>query len=487
MAALLRFYSIATDPPGLYVDEVSIGLNAYDILKTGKDQFGTPHPLFFTAFGEYKMPVYIYFTSASMAFFGKNEFAIRFSSAFLGTLTVLVFFFLSKELFTKSTGEYAGILSLLSAGIIAILPWHIHFSRAGFEATVALFFYCLSILLFLLYQRKKGIWLMFFSGLSLLMAFYTYDGYRLIAPLIGLLGFNVMLNSKKDIKWGFSISIVLCLLALPLFIFSLSNGLIRFQQTSAFSQTHFVNLWQAMLANIIIFIKNYFSYFSISYLLSYGDQINRHQVQGWGLLYLWQLPYIVAGFISLLKSKDKTLKTLILFCLITMPIVPALTQPSPHTLRFLYAVLPYTFLTVWGIYQLVKSRIRYKWIIAGITIVFICLQMVYFIDYYFVHYPRQAIIDWGGGCKAVAQNIAKENAKYQQIIIDEKINCIPDYFSFYIPKIPVIYSSKPFSIRIDNKKTLVISSTKQDKKGNHLYDIHLVNLNKDTFAEFWSL
>lgn len=40
LGAVLRFYNISNNPPGLYLDEASIGLNAYDILKTGKDQYG---------------------------------------------------------------------------------------------------------------------------------------------------------------------------------------------------------------------------------------------------------------------------------------------------------------------------------------------------------------------------------------------------------------------------------------------------------------
>ena len=39
LGGILRFYNVSNNPPGLYLDEVSIGLNAYDILKTGKDQY----------------------------------------------------------------------------------------------------------------------------------------------------------------------------------------------------------------------------------------------------------------------------------------------------------------------------------------------------------------------------------------------------------------------------------------------------------------
>ena len=46
--------------PGLYVDEASIGYNAWTIAHFGVDEHGIHFPLFFEAFGEYKNPIYVY-------------------------------------------------------------------------------------------------------------------------------------------------------------------------------------------------------------------------------------------------------------------------------------------------------------------------------------------------------------------------------------------------------------------------------------------
>ena len=40
LGALLRFWGLGQNPPGLYWDEVSLGWNAYSILKTGLDEHG---------------------------------------------------------------------------------------------------------------------------------------------------------------------------------------------------------------------------------------------------------------------------------------------------------------------------------------------------------------------------------------------------------------------------------------------------------------
>src|SRR3989344_5777104 len=91
LAAILRFYQIDSNPPSLYWDEASLGYNAYSILKTARDEHGTFLPLTnFAAFGDYKPPGYIYVTVPAVWIFGLTEFAIRFPSAFFGTLTVLI-------------------------------------------------------------------------------------------------------------------------------------------------------------------------------------------------------------------------------------------------------------------------------------------------------------------------------------------------------------------------------------------------------------
>ena len=43
-AIFFRFYNLSSVPPQPTVDEVSIGYNAYSILKTGADEYGTKIP-----------------------------------------------------------------------------------------------------------------------------------------------------------------------------------------------------------------------------------------------------------------------------------------------------------------------------------------------------------------------------------------------------------------------------------------------------------
>src|SRR5438477_12751586 len=87
-AFVLRIVNLANVPSSLNWDEVSHGYNAYSILKTGKDEWGFALPTIFRAYGDYKLPVYIYVTAVSEFFFGLNEIAVRLPSVIAGTLSV---------------------------------------------------------------------------------------------------------------------------------------------------------------------------------------------------------------------------------------------------------------------------------------------------------------------------------------------------------------------------------------------------------------
>ena len=167
-ALFLRTYHISQVPPALSWDEVSIGYNAYSILKTGRDEHGKFLPIdTFVAYGDYKPPLAIYLTVPSIALFGLSEFGVRFPSAFFGTLTVLMTYFLVKEFFrrTKNQEPITRNLPTIASLLLAISPWHINLSRAGFEANIALFFIVLGVY-FILLARKKYIRLIV-RGISL--------------------------------------------------------------------------------------------------------------------------------------------------------------------------------------------------------------------------------------------------------------------------------------------------------------------------------
>src|SRR6185369_14911675 len=73
-----RLINIKSNPPSLYWDEASIGYNAYSISLNLRDEWGKFLPIHFIAFGEFKLPVYVYSVAVFTKIFGMTEFAVRF-------------------------------------------------------------------------------------------------------------------------------------------------------------------------------------------------------------------------------------------------------------------------------------------------------------------------------------------------------------------------------------------------------------------------
>src|SRR3989344_2982193 len=99
LATILRLPYLSRLPFGITIDEAGQGYSAYSILKTGRDEWGDFLPLNPRGFGDYKPPVMMYLLVPSIALFGLSEFAIRLPSAAAGVLTVLIIYFLVRDLF----------------------------------------------------------------------------------------------------------------------------------------------------------------------------------------------------------------------------------------------------------------------------------------------------------------------------------------------------------------------------------------------------
>lgn len=432
----LRFIDVSNDPPGLYSDEVSIGYNAYSILTTGKDQYGVPYPLWFKSYGDYKMPVYIYSVAAAMAVFGKTEFAIRFPSILAGTGTILVLYLFLEKLTQlekdKILQKKLKYLPLLASFLLVISTWHLQFSRGGFEVTLGTFFYLLGCYLYVLFRQKPSRVAIILSVISFIFAVYTYDTFRILSPIALLF----IAYDQKFYKHKKSILLILCtfLLLVPVILFSLTTqGSERFNATSAFSQLHIHNIFEQIFSYPLLYISNYLSYFSFDFLFSFGDGIGRHQVQNFGELFRWQLPFFFAGIYFLLRIPKSILKYTAFLLFLSTPLAGAIAQPSPHALRSLPMVIPCMIFVAIGILFLLQKIKNYKYKIA--TIVVICLfalfEFALYLQYYYINYPQENLPDWGAGYKQLVLATSKVKNNYKYIVVDTTLQYAPVYYYFY--------------------------------------------------------
>src|SRR5258708_4711094 len=91
-------------------------------------------------------------------------------------LMFIATYFLVNELFKSKK------LSLLSAFLLAISPWHIQFSRIAFEAQVGLSFNIFAILFFLKGLKKP--YYLFLSAFFMGANVYIYQSEKVLTPLL---------------------------------------------------------------------------------------------------------------------------------------------------------------------------------------------------------------------------------------------------------------------------------------------------------------
>ncbi len=195
LAAALRFYRLPELPPGLHYDEGFKGVTARGLLE------GAPPQLFFESdMGE--EPLAIYLVAAALWLFGQEPWVIRLPSAVVGTLTIPLSWWLGRELARRivppapgAAGSQIGPgregfeaqgVGLSTALVLAILYWHVSFSRIGMEPILVPFFAALAFAT-LLWGLNSGHWWAFvLAGLASGGSLYTYKaGY--FVPILAVL------------------------------------------------------------------------------------------------------------------------------------------------------------------------------------------------------------------------------------------------------------------------------------------------------------
>lgn len=437
LAAVLRFWMLSKVPVSMYWDEVSQGYNAYSVLTTrGYDEHHEFLPLArFIAFGDYKAPVNIYFEVLTIAIFGKNTLAVRFPSAFFGTLTVLFTYLLAKELFKKNDD----FIPLAVAFLLAISPWHIQLSRAAYEGNVATFFTVLGVYLFFLAKRKSP-WILIGSSVAFIIGIYAFNAQRIfIPPLLIIL---VILYWKDFLKKEKIVPIIIaCILGIILLVPFLQflqtpESKLRFNEVSIFtysasSVVRQSNDWineegNSHIANILhnrrvifayLYIRHYFDFFNPQFLFFTGDINPRFSMQDSGELYLFELPLILFGIFVLVKYPTKT--TLLIFgWFLFAPIAAATAKETPHALRGETYIPMYEMIAGYGLWYVQdffrknKKVLKFLWTSAGVVVT---ISLLIFIHNYFVDFPVLYGYDWQYGYQQAIAETQKLANQYSII------------------------------------------------------------------------
>lgn len=479
LASLLRFWQLGNVPPSPDWDEAALGYNAYSIMQTGRDEYGKFLPIILRSFDDYKPALYTYLAIPSIKIFGLNVFAVRFPSAVFGILTVLATYILMKEVlkdqFLLRLRQWKLGVPEISAFLLAISPWHIQFSRVAFESNVGVAFNLFAVLFFI-----KGLKRPFFLIISAIFAasnFYMYQNEKVFTPLIALslliiFRKEVFAKSKKYLILAFFTGAIV---TLPLFftIATSEQSLMRAKGVSVFSdQTPFLSrtvgridrdtgkkdLLGLVLDNRRItyglaFISGYLSHVDLNWLFIKGDEA-RHHAPYVGLLYIFELPFLLIGLYGLIFSQiNKKVKYVLLLWLLIAPIPASITTGVPHAVRTLNLLPTLQIFTAIGILTVIGKMMEVKqrilnvnlgFLFTTLLLLFVSFNAFYYIDQYFVqqnYFNSQA---WQYGYEKAILEVRQIENRYDKIVVTNKPYLDQSYmfFLFYLQYPPAVYQKE---------------------------------------------
>ena len=335
IAAFFRLYNLTILPPGLYPDEAMNGNNALEALDTNNFKIFYPE-------NNGREGFFINIQAIFVKFLSNYSWALRLPSALFGLFTILGIYFLGRELFKN---KYIGLLSSFFA---ATSFWHINFSRIGFRAIMAPFFFVWGIYFLLASfnkikeQKSSKLYILYsaIAGIFYGLGFHSYIAYRATPLIILIILLLYWFQNKENLfrkKFLFSAFCFLfftTIVAGPIGLYFLQNPqdfMGRTTQISIFnSPTPIKDLTINVLKTVGMF--NFV-----------GDYNWRHNYAGrpelfWlvGILFLMGIIYGIYCLFKKNKSfTEEKSPFIILFSLFIVAMMPVIisNEGLPHALR----------------------------------------------------------------------------------------------------------------------------------------------------------
>lgn len=452
LGSVLRFYQLGNVPIGFHKDEAFLGYNAYSIAKTGKDMNSVYLPLHLQSF-IYSPAGYSYASIPFITVFGLSPFSVRFASAFFGSATIIVTFFIVLKLFSKFV--YKEQLALLSSFFIAISPWNINLSRTATENTLVVFFISLGVLLYMRWLSNSKLRTLIFTFLSFGVTLLLYQAARAFLPLfIPLLVFTFW-QFPKIKKIVPVVVLFLTIIILPLLFILLSKDLsLRIKTVSVFAGEGTQLMLDEQIredgvagtARLITRVfhnkfvaygqqvwQNYSSHFTYDFLFTENSLPQRYRVPMQGLLYFFELPLIIFGLWFLLKAQ-KSVALFLIGWILLAPVGAALTfDDVPNLQRTLIVFPALSIFIAFGAFSLWTLLKRHKVfpILISLFFTLACYNFAYYLHQYYIHATRHQTFYRSEGYKDLVAQVNTLLPKYKKAVITDRESSPTIFFLFY--------------------------------------------------------
>lgn len=435
VAFALRVINIFYVPPGVTNDEIGYFYNAYSIAKTGEDIYRRAWPLMFHIGGWPFMPVPVYILSFIYRFLEPTAFVSRLPNIVFGTLGIFVLMSLVQLLFKNTR------LSLITGAVLAVSPWHMHFSRTGYDGPVAIFFYLVGLLIgsWCVIRGRSILWM----TLPWVLAIASHRASSVLAvPTLGVFTFfhwSRFCSKRKyfiEIVVVISIAIVSWLLLIRAYT-AVGSTRPFTQEVSIFDvqtmekeiigeiQQSDAPLWVARIFNNKLTYtlrklrENYLHVFSPQFLFTSGEADGIYSLWWRGQLYIFELPLLLFGF-SYLAALSYAGAWYIAFLILLAPL-PAAVSSGIYSMRafllsYLLPVVIAAGILWWHDAARRRSLRMGRFMLVVIGLGYISVVSSYLYQYHF-RYPTYGADRWFKSDKDLAAIVIVEANRYKETLI----------------------------------------------------------------------
>jgi uncharacterized membrane protein len=378
-----RVWDFGIMPPGVNVDEASIGTEAYYLYKFGMDRNGVTYPIHLISWGSGQNAPYAYLIIPFIILNGLNAISIRLPMLLAGILSMPLMYFAGKKLADEK-------FALLAMFFMAISPWHIVNSRWAVESNI-LPFLLLTAVTFLLYASEKNHWFIA-ANVFFAASLYAYGTAYVGVPAFLLLTIPVMVYAKRiTLKQAIIGLGVFTALALPigLFVFintfqfdSIRLGAVTIPRMpvqaryEAMAAVFGASPFQAIAENIKIMW---------TLLWSQEDAYGWNFVAPFGYFYKITFPLVLIGLywtLPLKSNAEKKIERWILLAWMIASFAVGIIHPTNLT-RLNFIFTPILFCIALFVFELDK-RVKFSLplIVAALSVGFIFFTLAYHGDEY---------------------------------------------------------------------------------------------------------
>lgn len=435
LSSCLYLYNLGSYPPSVHCDEVLPVFYGRDLIQK------IPFSLIGVSWFDIPNLVFIPYGIVNKML-GDTVMAVRFSSAMIGIMSVIVFYLLTKLLYSKKVAFFSSLLFTTS-------HWWIASSRSGIIniQTVLPELLCFYFL-FKAIKTERKVFAMF-SGLFLGLGLYTYLNFRIVPILIFFyLLYAIITNTKKLKVLNIFLLVVLTagLIYLPMMVHYIKNPDRFFSRSSItfiFSQDQSVNRHMSYVHgtnNRFIWLLNNTKK-ALTITNNFQDENWQYGYRGMPLDPLSLGFFFIGLVITLITIKKRESMLITLWFVVSYVVLGILTIniALPRLVGLLPVLYIFIGIGMTRLYEYIKAKIQSNNRVFLLDVIFLVLVVIITIvninTYFFQNQISKLPIFYKNTETKIAEFLRNNSKKYTDVFFFTEPYILPDWclISLYTP------------------------------------------------------